>query len=275
MAEWVSLTSKADLDEKARALRRKCRGHYFSNYVWFSTAIEKEMPYSPMWLLEDGDNMLLLQQYNGFFKLFYFIGDIEHLNLRFPQQATESHVLCEYFEEEGKEKQGVMGMALAQQGFTLYRKFYMWECEGVMKELPPRNDLSFDSAFSREQLRELIDAFDPFVDLTPLPELFEEYYNSKHYFVCYVDGEYAGVVVYTLKEQVIDEDLIYVKPQFRGTGKYLYAAFLNHAINELGCKKVVPWVHTDNLKSISFHTAAGAKQTAYYKLSLLTNLNQK
>lgn len=275
MAEWVSLTSKAVLDEKVRALRRKCRGHYFSNYVWFSAAIEKEMPYSPMWLIEDNDNMLLLQQYNDFYKLFYFIGDVENLTLSFPQQTAESHVLCEYFEEEGKEKQEVMLNCLSKLGFSLYRKFYMWECEGVMNDLSVRNDLSFDRSFTQEQLKELIAAFDPFVDLIPLPELFEEYYNNKHYFVCYVDGDYAGVVVYTLKDTVIDEDLIYVKPQFRGIGKYLYATFLNHAINVLGCKKVVPWVHTDNHKSISFHTAAGAKQTPYYKLSFLTYLKQK
>lgn len=271
MAEWVSLTSKTVLDEKVRALRRKCRGHYYSNYVWFSAAIEKEMPYSPMWLLEEGDNILLLQQYNDFFKLFYFIGDIEHLNFTFPLQVTESHILCEFFEEEGKEKQGLMLNALSQQGFKLYRKFYMWECGGLRDGLLIRNDLRFDGVFSREQLKELQDTFDPYVDLLPLPDLFEDYYNNKRYFTCYVNNEYAGVVVYTVKDSVIDEDLIYVKPQFRGVGKYLYAAFLKYAFDDLKCKTVVPWVHIDNSKSISFHKAAGAKQTLYYKLSLLTN----
>lgn len=272
MVEWVILTSKAVLDEKARALRRKCRGHYYSNYVWFSAAIEKEMPYSNMWLFEEGDNMLLLQQYNEFFKLFYFIGDVENAKFIFPQVRSDKHVLCEFFEEEGKEKQDLIGKALASQGFTLYRKFYMWECDSLTDETLQGNDLRFDGVFSREQLKELQDTFDPYVDLLPLPSLFEEYYNSKRYFTCYVDNEYAGVVVYTVKDSVIDEDLIYVKPQFRGVGKYLYAAFLKYAFSNLECKKVVPWVHIDNPKSISFHKAAGAIQTPYYKLSLLTNL---
>lgn len=272
MAEWVSLTSKADLDEKARALRRKCRGHYFSNYVWFSAAIEKEIPYSNMWLQEDGDNMFLLQQYNTFFKLFYFIGDVDNVKLSFPQVDADTHALCEFFEEEGKEKQSSILNILSSQGFALYRKFYMWECNGMTDDLSERSDLCFDGAFSREQLKELQETFDPYVDLLPLDGLFEEYYNSKRYFTCYVDNEYAGVVVYTVKDSVIDEDLIYVKPQFRGVGKYLYAAFLKYAFNNLECKKVVPWVHVDNSKSISFHKAAGAIQTPYYKLSLLTNL---
>lgn len=272
MADWNTLASKAVLDEKVRALRRKCRGHYYSNYVWFSAAIEKEMPYSNMWLQEWGDNMLLLQQYNGFFKLYYFVGDVESVTFTFPQVTSNTHVLCEFFEEEGKEKQDLVFDTLSRHGFALYRKFYMWECETLANEPTPRNDLHFDGVFSREQLKELQNTFDPYVDLLPLPDLFEDYYNSKRYFTCYVNGEYAGVVVYTVKDSVIDEDLIYVKPQFRGIGKYLYAAFLKYAFNDLKCKKVVPWVHIDNTKSISFHKAAGAKQTPYYKLSLLTNL---
>ena len=272
MAEWVSLTSKAVLDERARALRRKCRGHYYSNYVWFSAAIEKEIPYSKMWLFEEGDNMLLLQQYNEFFKLFYFIGDVDTVKFSFPQAGSDKHVLCEFFEEEGKEKQSLILNSLIAQGFTLYRKFYMWECDSLKDEHLQRDDLHFDGVFSREQLRELQDSFDPYVDLLPLPELFEEYYNNKCYFTCYVDNEYAGVVVYTIKESIIDEDLIYVKPQYRGVGKYLYAAFLEYVLKEQKCKKVVPWVQIDNPKSISFHKAAGAKQTKYYKLSLLTNI---
>lgn len=565
MAEWISLTSKAVLDEKARALRRKCRGHYFSNYVWFSAAIEKEIPYSPMWLFEEGDNMLLLQQYNEFFKLFYFIGDITSFRLQLPAIVGEKKVLCEFIEEEGKEKQKEIAESLIQLGFAQYRKFYMMECtnEGVSvipqdicdndresgvkydkclvigtgtvandcanlikktgieveliesresdysvskqfceqraipyklligKELdtflmeitekilivsasnrhlfpnevvnkpnftivnyhgallpkyPGRNaeawaifegdeeagitwhfvssdvdagniiiqkstpitekstslsilntnsqlavsalseilpqllkdnvtgkkqlerhpvmyswmkpndgflDVNWDSCkisrflrsmnygplkvlgdphviidgedytigryrikdtdnkdnqtikcengalivekeekrieiqvvadkmggkmtfnnnFSPEDLKELFQIFDPYVDLIPLPELFDEYYKSKQFLVCYVDDDYAGVVVYTVKDSIIDEDFIYVKPQYRGIGKYLYTEFLKHAFVDLGCKKVVPWVHTDNPKSLSFHTAAGAKQTPYYKLSFLTNL---
>ncbi len=271
MADWVSLTSMAVLDEKARALRRKCRGHFHSNYIWFSAAIEKEMSYSPMWLLEDGDNMLLLQQYDAFFKLFYFIGDVDHFVIDLPNETQTKKVLCELFEEEGKEKQNEFLNSILSRGFSCYRKFYMLECSQFSKlEKTPKN-ISFDNCFSTSQLRELFRYFDPYVDLIPLPELFEEYYNSKKYFVCYVNGEYAGVVVYTIKETQIDEDFVFVRPEFRGIGKYLYAAFLDHAFIELACNKVIPWVHTDNPKSLSFHKAAGAKQTPYYKLSLIKN----
>lgn len=271
MAEWVTLTSKSVLDEKARALRRKCRGHYYSNYVWFSAAIEREMPYTNMWLQEDGNNMYLLQQYNIFFKLFYFIGDVDNVKLSFPQIGPDTHILCEFFEEEGKEKHDLILNSLSLQGFSLYRKFYMWEFSSPI-ELPERNDLHFDGLFSREQLKELLGYFDPYVDLIPLPELFDEYYNNKRFYTCYLNGDWAGVLVYTMKDSIIDDDFLFVKPQFRGIGKYINAAFLNYAFNEIGCKKVVPWIHTDNLKSISFHTAAGAKRTSFYKVSLLTNL---
>lgn len=273
MAEWKSLTSKLVLDEKAKVLRRKCRGHYYSNYVWFSSVVEREFPYSSMWFIEDGDNMLVLQQYNHFFKLFYFVGDIEHLKLSFPKTVYDSQVLCEYFEEEGKEKQTEIYKVLLECGFAPYRKFYMWECDELKNEFSKRNDLCFDNVFTREQLKELLGSFDPYVDLIPLPELFEDYYNQKRFLTCYVDGEYAGVVVYTIKDSVIDEDFIYVKPQYRGIGKYLYVEFLKLAFFDLGCKKVVPWVHVNNVKSNSFHEAAGAKKTPFFKMSLLTNLN--
>ncbi len=272
MNKWNLLLSKAELDGKAKALRRKCRGHFFSNYVWFSDAIKKEFLYSKMWLCEDGDNILLLQQYDTFYKLFYFVGDVEKLIVTLPDETQSKHVLCEFFEEEGKEKQTEVLKELLSSGFKCYRKFYMFESsENSHLEQTPE-DITFDNCFTESQLRELFSYFDPYVDLIPLQELFDEYYNKKSFFVCYVNYEYAGVIVYTIKDAQINEDFVFVKPKFRGIGKYLYAAFLKHAFIELGCKKVVPWVHTDNLKSMSFHKAAGAVQTPYYKMSLLTNI---
>ena len=276
MSEWTILDSKAILDDKARLLRKKCRGHYFSNYIWFSEAIARQFPFSQFWICEEGDNMLVLQKYDGFDKLFYFLGDVGKLKIIPSKESNSSQILCEMFEEEGKEKQTVVLDKLCTQGFSVYRKFYMWECHSTENISLQHTDkdgrtITYGEDFSREQLKSLFKSFDPIVDLMPLPELFEDYYNSKHFLTCNIDGHLAGIVVYTVKDNAVDEDFIYVFPEFRGIGSILYNAFMDKVFNELNCKKIVPWVHTDNSRSIAFHTKVGAVQTPYYKLSLLIN----
>lgn len=276
MSEWTILESKAIIDDKARMLRRKCRGHYFSNYIWFSEAIAKQFPFSQFFICEEGDNVLVLQKYDGFDKLFYFLGDVDNFTMTPPKDSHSSKILCEMFEEEDKEKQTVVLDKLCSQGFSVYRKFYMWECnssENISLQLANKDGrkITYGENLSREQLKALFKSFDPIVDLMPLPELFEDYYNSKHFLTCYIDNQLAGIVVYTVKDNVADEDFIYVFPKFRGIGSILYNAFMDKVFNEHHCKKIVPWVHTDNGRSIAFHTKVGAIQTPYYKLSLLTN----
>ena len=275
MSEWTILESKAILDVKVRMLRRKCRGHYFSNYIWFSEAIAKQFSFSRFFYCEEGDNMLVLQKYDRFDKLFYFLGDVDNSKMTPPKDSHSSQILCEMFEEEGKEKQSIVLDKLCSQGFSIYRKFYMWECnksENISLQHTDKDGkkITYGEDLSREQLKTLFKSFDPIVDLMPLPELFEDYYNSKHFLTCYVENQLAGIVVYTIKDSVVDEDLIYVFPEFRGIGSILYKAFKDKVFNELNCKKIVPWVHTDNSRSIAFHTKVGAVQTPYYKLSLLT-----
>lgn len=276
MSEWTILESKAILDDKARVLRRKCRGHYFSNFIWFSEAIAKQIPYSQFWIYEKGDNMLVLQEYDGFDKLFYFLGDVNNFEMIPPKASVSSQILCEMFEEEGKEKQTVVLNKLCSQGFFLYRKFYMWECnksESISLQHTDKGGrkITYGEDLSCEQLKALFKFFDPIVDLMPLPELFEDYYNSKHFLTCYVENQLAGIVVYTVKDNIADEDFIFVIPEYRGIGSILYNAFMDKVFNGHNCKKIVPWVHTDNGRSIAFHTKVGAVQTPYYKLSLLTN----
>lgn len=271
---WNLLETKAVIDEKARVLRCKCRGHYYSNYNVFSATLEKEFSYTKIWIAEEGDNMLLLQKYNNFYKLFYFIGEVESLHLSFPEETKNAKILCELFDEDDREKQTPALLSLKQNGFSVYRKFYMWEStenNGLICDDP---DIEFKDGITKNQLQDLFDYFDPLVDLIPLTNQVEDYYNSKHFLACYVKGKYVGCAVYSVKDAQVDEDFIYILPMFRGVGKYLYSALLNVTFNTLSRKKLIPWIHTENERSISFHSAAGARRTPYYKISLLLTNNK-
>lgn len=135
MSEWKVLESKSVLDDKVRILRRRCRGHFYTNYIWFSSSIGRQFPFTKMWICEEGDNMLLLQQYDTFYKLFYYLGDVGNLKLMLPDETRDARVICEFFEEENKEKQAEVLAKLCTLGFSVYRKFYMWECRrGCDKE---------------------------------------------------------------------------------------------------------------------------------------------
>ena len=121
MSEWVLLRNETELEAKAKTLRRKCRGHYYTNYYFLHSTRNDDLRYTEMFYREDGDNIYAIERMDEFYQLFYFIGDADHIRLELPPSVERGVLTCEIDEEEGKEKQG----AVLEKLYTGYaeRKF--------------------------------------------------------------------------------------------------------------------------------------------------------
>ena len=103
MSEWVLLRNETELEAKAKTLRRKCRGHYYTNYYFLHSTRNDDLRYTEMFYREDGDNIYALERMDEFYQLFYFIGDADYIRLELPPSVERGVLTCEIDEEEGKE----------------------------------------------------------------------------------------------------------------------------------------------------------------------------
>jgi len=74
MQDWKLLETETELKEKVSVLRKKCRGHYFTNYQSFHSTLNDELAYTEMYWKCAVDNIYLIKRHDDFYKLFYAIG---------------------------------------------------------------------------------------------------------------------------------------------------------------------------------------------------------
>lgn len=268
MGDWILLRSEAELEARAKALRKKCRGHYYTNYYFINSTRDKDLRYTEMFFQEDGDNLYAIERWDDFYQLFYFVGDVESIHLDLPLSVDCSVLTCEIDEEEGKEKQGLVLEKLYAEGFSDYKKYHFYDRKGG--NLRQFRDLKgFDLTYqaSAEELSAMYDIFDPYSDNLPLRKAFPEFLASMDILSCAVDGKYAGSSM--SRKDGWGNGFIFVHDDFPGVGAYLLSIGLDWADREHPNRIQRATIEDNNARSIRLHKAFGYKRTNQYHKILI------
>lgn len=270
MSGWVLLRNEAELEAKAKALRRKCRGHYYTNYVFIHSTRDEDLRYTEMFYQEDGDNIYAIERKDDFYQLFYFIGDVDHVHLDLPPSVERGVMTCEIDEEEGREKQGLVLEKLYQEGFADYKNLHYYDRKpGAKHRRIPAGLKQFDLTYhaSVEELSAMYDIFDPYADNLPPRRAFPEWLETMNILSCAVDGKYAGS--YMRLKNGWGTGFIFVHDEFHGVGAYLLSAGIEWSEREHPNKIAHGAIEDHNIQSIRLHTSFGCERTRQYHKILI------
>lgn len=269
MSQWILLSSEAELEEKAKTLRRKCRGHYYTNYYFIHSSRENDLQYTEMFYQEDGDNLYAIERMDDFYQLFYFVGDTEHFRLELPPSVECGVLTCEFDEMEEKEKQGPVLERLYAEGFSVYKKYHYYDRKpGDFRRFHRKG---FDTTYqaSVEELSVMYDIFDPYSDNLPLRKAFPEYLESMNIVSCAVNGKYAGSSMW--KKSGFGGQFIFICDEFRGKGigGYLLSAGSEKFYSGHPNKVFHVAIEDQNIGSIQMHETFGFERIKQYHTVLM------
>lgn len=270
MSGWVLLRNESELETKAKALRRKCRGHYYTNYYFLRSTRDDDLRYTELFYLEDGDNLYAIERKDDYYQLFYFVGDADRIRLELPPSVENGVLTCEIDEEERKEKQGPILERLYQEGFGDYKRFHYYDRKRGAKPRRVLTDLEgFDPTYhaSVEELSVMYDIFDPYSYDLPIRRVFPEWLETMDIVSCAVDGKYAGSSM--SGKSGWGSTYIFVRDDFRGVGGYLFSADLDRRDREHPNKIQRTAIEDDNIRSIRLHRSFGYEVTDQYHQVLI------
>jgi len=267
MGEWILLRSEAELETKAKVLRKRCRGHYYTNYYFINSTRDNDLRYTEMFYREDGDNLYAIERKDDFYQLFYFAGDVDSIRLDFPTSVEHSVLTCEIDEEEGKEKQGPVLEKLYAEGFSDYKNYHFYDRRGgeFRRFHLDGFDLSYQA--SPEELSVMYDIFDPYSDNLPLRKAFPEYLKSMSIVSGAVNGKYAGSYIFSPSGW--RPGYVFSCGIFSGTGKCVTSAMLDQLAREHPDRIARSTIEDNNIKSIHLHMGFGYKRTNQYHKILI------
>lgn len=268
MSEWVLLRNETELEAKAKTLRRKCRGHYYTNYYFLHSTRNDDLRYTEMFYREDGDNIYAIERMDEFYQLFYFIGDADHIRLELPPSVERGVLTCEIDEEEGKEKQGAVLEKLYTEGFTDYKTYHFYDRKSG-QDFRRFHLKGFDLTYqaSVEELSAMYDIFDPYSDALPLRKAFPEYLETMSILSCAVDGKHAGSSMG--KKDGWGNGFVFVYDEFPGVGAYLLSEGLERELREHPNKILRATIEDQNTSSIRLHRSLGYERTKQYHKILI------
>lgn len=270
MSEWVLLRSESELETKARALRRKCRGHYYTNYYFFNSTRDDELRYTEMFYQEDGDNIYAIERRDEYYQMFYFVGDVDRVRLELPPSVERGVMTCEIDEEEGKEKQSLVLEKLYQEGFSDYKLFHFYDRKpGTRVRRIPSGLKGYDLTYqvSMEELSAIYDIFDPYADNLPLRRAFPEWLETMEILSCAVGGEYAGSSMCT--KSGWGNGFIFVHDDFPGVGACLLTTGADWADRTYPKRIQRATIEDSNIGSIRLHRSLGYERTGQYHKVLI------
>lgn len=269
MGNWIIVKSEAELEAKAKALRKKCRGHYYTNYIFFNSTRDDDLRYTEMFYQEDGDNLYTIERMDDHYQFFYFIGDVGSVRLELPPSVESSVLKCAIPDEEGREKQGLVLEKLYSLGFSNYKKFLYYERKEGNFQRFHREGVDFSYQASVEELSAIYDIFDPYADHLPLRKGFPEFLSLMDIISCTVDGQYAGS--YMSHREQGGFGFLFTLDQFRGSGigVMLVSVWLDRFFQEHPKRICRVTILEDNTDSIRLHTAFGFERTKQYHQILI------
>ncbi len=268
MSDWVLLRCEAELEMKAKALRRKCRGHYYTNYYFIRSTRDNDLRYTEMFYREDGDNLYAIERRDDFYQLFYFVGEADRIRLELPPSVEHGVLTCEIDEEEEKEKQGPVLEKLYEEGFADYKNYHIYDRKGgqdFQRSCLKDCDLTYQA--SVEELSAMYDIFDPYSDSLPLRKAFPEYLETMDILSCAVNGKYGGSSM--VKKDGWGATYIFACSGVPGTGSNLLSARIDRDLYAYPGRIKCVSVEDHNVKSIRLHTAFGYESTKRYHKILI------
>lgn len=261
MSDWILLRNESELEAKAKALRRKCRGHYYTNYYFLHSSRGDELRYTEMFYQEDGDNLYAIERVDDFYQFFYFVGDVDGFRLDLPPSVEGGVMTCEFSEVEGKEKQGPVLERLYQEGFADYKNFhyytYKYAGEKIRRLYPKGYDLNYQA--SVEELSVMYDVFDPYTDALPPRRAFPAWLEARNILSCAVGGQYAGSILW--RKDGWGNGHVFALDMFPGVGAYLTLEKRAWNIEKYPDKPYVitGLIEDNNIRSIQMHQRFGFK----------------
>jgi len=268
MGEWILLRSEAELEAKAKALRRKCRGHYYTNYYFIHSTRDDDLRHTEMFYREDGDNLYAIERRDDFYQLFYFLGDADRVRLELPPSVENGVLTCEITEEAGKEKQGVVFERLYAEGFSDYKKiqYYDRKAGKDFRRLHLKGlDLTYRA--SVEELSAMYDIFDLYIDHLPPRRAFPEFLETMDIISCAIDGKHAGSIMTT--KSGWGNGYIFAYDAFPGMGAYLFSAWLDREVRAHPNRILRASIEEHNSRSIRLNKAFGFELTKQYHKILI------
>lgn len=188
---------------------------------------------------------------DGFFRLYYFIADIE----KYQFQYGGLPCVCDVFFTELTETSGKIMDAVMREGFREYASFFKWVCKRPMADPPTGDNLRIVQKGTEEVLDLLFQYFDPYSDYLPRERELSAFIKEKG-FLCVYDERsktLAGALIFTQKERTITEEFLFVRKDMRGKGisEYLYCCLyqLFASIDP----QYSAWIQDSNIPSVAVH----------------------
>lgn len=210
----------------------------------------------------------LLFEDNGFYRLYFFIVDLDCYCLE-PIGKT---VVCDVFImqedilfEKIKNKLYSCGFAqydcIGQWVLSSFDTFPVYSSEGFV----------FEYEKTIEIMGKVLDIFDPYTDYLPDKKNMNKFFEHKNFINAYekVDHKYVGSLIYTERERMAELEFYFVIEEQRGKGgSYL----LHDHFYQLVAKKeykVISYIHENNLASIAVHHRYGYQKGQLKKYTFI------
>lgn len=239
-----------------------------TNFYLSVSQLAESISYGEVWYEYKEEAYLnLIIQDDGFFRLYYFIADIE--NYQFQYDGIPC--VCDIFFNEQTETSDRVSRAVRKAGFREYAAFSKWACKSPITDVPVRNDLRIVRQGSKEVMDILFQYFDSYTDYLPRKRELSAFLSEKEFFCAYDERmkTLAGALIFTPKERTITEEFLFVRNDLRGKriSEYLYCS-LYRLFENLNLQYIA-WIQDNNIPCITLHEKYSYHREKMKKITFL------
>lgn len=250
------------------AVERYRKKAVFSNAYFLKSAVLEMIERESLYDMEWEGNLYLFRREEGFFRLFYYIGNVE-IRERIPLSAP---MIVEFvYQEEMQPKKQEEAAFLKKLGFRLGRHSCRLELKGEAVVCEDTDSAMKASAVAYAEETEtdrintlLRETFNPMYAYIPSLEELRKMIMDREILVVRQEGAVAGVLHFEMQKGNMMLWQIAVDPRFRGRG--LGRCLLDgwHSIYKDSVKAFVLWTDAENDRAIQMYTAAGYQPDGRY-----------
>lgn len=214
----------------------------------------------------------LLCEESGFYRLFFFIADLDNYFL----EQIESTVVCDVVILQESEAFGKLKDKFFSNGFVQYDCIGKWVLRSFDKiPLTSKKGYIFNYDKKLNAVAEIFNIFDRYTDCLPEKNDVNIFLKDKRFINAYeINGnEYVGSLIFTEKRKMAILEYFFVLEKFRGRGiSYL----LHDHFYQLVAKeefKVISYIRETNVMSIRVHEKYGYQKEQFEKFIFIKSMN--
>lgn len=247
---------------------KNSKRRYVTNIFNFEE-IEYKLRYSKVLFECDGNTYLnLLCEDNGFYRLFFFIVDLDHYQL-----GKVSHtVVCDVFTMQENELFRQIRSKLCGYAFIQYDCIERWVLKPIdISAVAFLKGYVFDYEKNINAIESILDIFDKYTDYLPEVNGIEDFFKDKKFINAYeTEGRrYVGSLIYSERKRLITLEFYFVNIEQRGKGLgYLLHDHFYQLVAKRGYK-IISYVHENNLASIAIHKKYGYQKDSLRKYTFI------